>query len=127
LPKEHRYVVEARNNKLLNDRFYSILRDNNVALAWIDNPSMPRITEATSDFIYVRWEGDRKLVNGALGKKEVDKTTNTKLWADSLRRILLEKPQPKAVFGYFSKYYSGHPPSDAKDLLDNLKTEKLTK
>jgi len=127
LPKEHRYVIEVRNNKLLNDRFYSILRDNNVALAWIDNPSMPRITEATSDFIYVRWEGDRKLVNGALGKKEVDKTTNTKLWADSLRRILLEKPQPKAVFGYFSKYYSGHPPSDAKDLLDNLKKEKPTK
>jgi len=28
------------------------------------------------------------------------------------------------VFGYFSKYYSGHPPSDAKDLL-NITREKL--
>ena len=38
LPKEHRYVVEVRNRKLLNYAFYSVLRDHNVVLAWIDSP-----------------------------------------------------------------------------------------
>ena len=127
LPKEQRYVVEVRNNRLLNDRFYSILKDNNVALAWIDSPFIPRITEATADFVYVRWEGDRKLVNGTLGKKEADRTTNTKLWADILRRLLLETSQTTAVFGYFSKYYSGYPPSDVKDFLENLGIKNTAK
>src|SRR3990172_10418245 len=48
LPKEHRYVVEARNKKLLDASFYSMLKRNNVALAWVDSVSMPTITEVTS-------------------------------------------------------------------------------
>lgn len=117
LPKEHRYVVEVRNKKLLNGSLYSVLRDNNVALAWIDSPSMPEISKVTSDFIYVRWEGDRKLVKGTLGRREVNKTTNTKSWADKLRRLLIEQT---VVFGYFSKYYSGYPPSDVKDFSESI-------
>jgi uncharacterized protein YecE (DUF72 family) len=60
LPKKHRYVVEVRNRRLLNHDFYSVLRDNNVVLAWVDSPFMPQISEVTSDFIYVRWVGDRR-------------------------------------------------------------------
>ena len=41
LPSKHRYVVEVRNKSWLNQEFYSLLRDNNVALAWADsNPLM---------------------------------------------------------------------------------------
>jgi uncharacterized protein YecE (DUF72 family) len=121
LPEEHRYVVEARNRKLLNNALYSVLRDSNVALAWIDSPYMSEISELTSDFVYVRWEGDRNLVKGTLGRREVDRTTNTKLWADKLRRVKSENTE---VFGYFSKHYSGHPPSDIKDFIEILKLEK---
>jgi uncharacterized protein YecE (DUF72 family) len=114
LPKEHRYVVEVRNRKLLGDSFYSILRDNRVALAWVDSPSMPVVDEATSDFIYIRWEGDRHKVNGTLGRMEIDRTAQTKLWAERIRRYLDSETE---VFGYFSKYYSGYPTADAHELL----------
>jgi uncharacterized protein YecE (DUF72 family) len=114
LPKRDRYVVEVRNRKLLNDGFYSILRDNNVVLAWVDNPLVPLINEATSDFVYIRWEGDRRSVNGTLGSIEVDKAADRGLWADRIRPLL---DSQKEVFGYFSKYYSGYPPSDARELL----------
>jgi uncharacterized protein YecE (DUF72 family) len=117
LPKEHRYAVEIRNRKLLSDGFYSVLRDNNVVLAWVDSPFMPKISEVTSDFIYVRWEGDRRRVNGTLGRMEVDRKTQIKAWADKLKPFLEEQTE---VFGYFSKYYSGFPTSDAKDLLNVL-------
>lgn len=114
LPKEHRYVVEVRNRKLLNDSLYSTLRDRNVVLAWVDSPFMPLINEVTSDFIYMRWEGDRRKVNGTIGKIEVDKITSIKLWAERIRRFLENQTE---VFGYFSKYYSGHPPSDVREFL----------
>jgi uncharacterized protein YecE (DUF72 family) len=109
LPKQHRYVVEVRNKTLLTDNLYEILRDNSVALAWVESPFMPLVSELTSDFIYVRWEGDRKKINGTFGKIEVDRSGEIALWADKLKPFRVRK---MVVFGYFSKYYSGFPPSD---------------
>jgi uncharacterized protein YecE (DUF72 family) len=114
LPKKHRYIVEIRNQKLLNDSFYSILRDNNVVLAWVGSPFMPLINEVTSDFVYIRWVGDRRSVNGTLSKIEMDKTADIKLWAERVKPFLDNQTQ---VFGYFSKYYSGYPPADIRELL----------
>jgi uncharacterized protein YecE (DUF72 family) len=120
LPKKHRYVVEVRNRKLLNESLYSLLRDNNVVLAWVDSPFMPLTSEVTSNFIYARWEGDRRRVKGTLGRIEVDRAEKIKQWTDRLKPFL---EQQNEVFGYFSKYYSGHSPSDAKALLDLIGTD----
>ena len=121
LPEDHRYAVEIRNRKLLNPSFYSVLRNSNVALAWVESPFMPQISEITADFVYVRWEGNRKLVKGTLGKREVEKLSNIKSWADRLRQFSNAKTE---TFGYFSKYYSGYPPSDVRDLWQSLRTAK---
>ena len=120
LPKAHRYVVEVRNRKLLNDDFYSVLRDNNVVLAWVDSPFLPQISEVTSDFVYVRWVGDRRRFRGTLGRIEVDRKAQINAWAEKLQPFLKEQTE---VFGYFSKYYSGHSPSDAKALLGIIGTD----
>jgi uncharacterized protein YecE (DUF72 family) len=117
LPGDRRYVVEVRNRKLLNEGLFGVLRDFNVVLAWVDSPFMPQISEVTSDFLYVRWEGDRRRVKGTLGRREVDRAESIRVWADRLKPFLDEQ---KTVFGYFSKYYSGHSPSDAMELLDYL-------
>jgi uncharacterized protein YecE (DUF72 family) len=120
LPRKHRYVVEIRNRKLLNDEFYSVLKNNNVVLAWVDSPFMPQIGEVTSDFLYVRWEGNRRLVKGTLGRIEVDRKMQIAAWAERLKPFLEERIK---VFGYFSKYYSGYPPGDVKELLSLIGTE----
>ena len=116
LPKKHRYVVEIRNKSWLNQEFYSILRANKVALAWADSPLMAEISEVTADFLYVRWEGDRKKVNGTLGTIEADRTGDLKLVAEKIKPFLSKM----AVFGYFGKYYSGYPPSDIVSLKSSL-------
>jgi uncharacterized protein YecE (DUF72 family) len=115
LPKRHRYSVEVRNRKLLGDKLYSLLRENRIALAI--SPLLPETEQVTADFVYIRWEGDRRKVNGALGKVEVDKTDDIKKWAKKISKFLDET---KEVFGYFSKYYSGHPPTDARLLVESL-------
>jgi uncharacterized protein YecE (DUF72 family) len=71
----------------------------------------------TADFIYVRWEGDRKKVNGTLGKIEANRTGDLKLVAEKIKPFL-NKQVP--VFGYFGKYYSGYPPSDIASLQSSL-------
>ena len=111
LPKTQRYVVEVRDEGFLNNAFYSLLRANNVSFAWVDSPFMPLVYEVTSDFLYFRWEGDRGKVNGTLGKIEVDRKEDTILWADKIKPFVSSQME---VFGYFGKYYSGYPPSDAR-------------
>jgi uncharacterized protein YecE (DUF72 family) len=117
LPKHQRYLVEVRDAEFLNEDFYSLLRANNVALAWVDSPNMPQTSELTSDFLYIRWEGNRKKVNGTLGKIEADTTASLSLWAEKLKPFLDKQIE---VFGYFGKYYSGYPPSDINYLLKLL-------
>jgi uncharacterized protein YecE (DUF72 family) len=117
LPKEFRYAVEVRDKALLNEALFALLKERNVALAWVDSAKMPLVTEKTAEFVYVRWEGDRKTVTGTLGKTESDRAAQIHQWADKVN-LLLERQMP--VFGYFSKYYSGFPPSDVQELLRQL-------
>ena len=113
LPEGKRYVVEVRNKSLLNNELYSLLKEHNVALAYVDSAKMPLSTEVTADFLYVRWEGDRKIVTGTLGKREADRSTQIQQWAEKLKEPL---KQDRLVLGYFSKFYSGFPPYDVEDL-----------
>ncbi len=117
LPKTHHYVVEVRDERFLNEGLYSLLRDNNVALAWVNGPFIPITSEVTSDFLYVRWEGDRTKVKGTLGKIEVDVHEDLVVWADKIKPYLSNQ---KSIYGYFGKYYSGYPPSDINLLLNLL-------
>ncbi|HVP40927.1 MAG TPA: DUF72 domain-containing protein [Candidatus Krumholzibacteriaceae bacterium] len=117
LPKSYRFAVEVRNKKMLEEKLYALLRENRAALAWVDHPFMPEINVTTSDFVYIRWEGDRRKVNGTLGRIEIDRTDRIKKWAEKMRKFLDASLE---VFGYFSKYYSGYPPTDVNQLLGFL-------
>jgi len=108
LPKKIRFAIEVRNRSLLNQTFYSVLETNRAALVWADNLLMTQISSMTTNFLYFRWEGNRKKVNGTLGKIEADRTEDLKLEAERFQ-LFLNKMD---VFGYFGKYYSGYPPSD---------------
>jgi len=124
LPKRKRFVVEVRNKKWLEKGFYSLLRDNGIALALVDHPWMPEIEEITTNFTYIRWEGDRKHINGTLARIERDRTDDTMKWARKIKNYLDESIE---VYGYYGKFYSGHSPTDAKKLLNLLSGEKKIK
>jgi uncharacterized protein YecE (DUF72 family) len=108
LPKEIRFAVEVRNRSLLDQTFYSVLETNRVALVWVDNLLMSGISKITSSFLYFRWEGNRKKVNGTLGKIEIDRIGDLEVEAERIQLFLSKMD----IFGYFGKYYSGYPPSD---------------
>jgi uncharacterized protein YecE (DUF72 family) len=117
LPMGRRYAVEVRNKSLLNESLYALLKEHGVALAWVDAAKMPQVSEVTADFVYVRWEGDRKTVTGTLGKVEIDRAISIKTWAMKLKPVLAEGTE---VFGYFSKYYSGYPLSNVDAFLKEV-------
>jgi uncharacterized protein YecE (DUF72 family) len=117
LPKTRRFVVEVRNRKLLQEDLYSMLRENRAALAMVEQPFMSTTDVVTSDFAYIRLEGDRRKVNGTLGKPEIDRTADITAWAEKIKKFM---DLSTDVYVYFSKFYSGYPPADAKRLIELL-------
>ncbi len=117
LPRGLRFVVEIRNQTLMHERLFRLLKDNHIALAWVDSPIMPQNPPLTSNFVYLRLEGDRSKINGLLGKVEVDRSADVKARAEKLAPL---KTQGVTVFGYFGKFYSGFPPLDVRHFMENM-------
>jgi uncharacterized protein YecE (DUF72 family) len=117
LPKKYRYSMEVRNQSWFEDRFYDLLGENRIALVMNDSPWLHKLEKVTADFVYFRWEGNRKQIVGTKGTVEKDRTEEIQELAKKIRSF----PDETEVFGYFSKYFSGHPPTDAKLLLEYLK------
>jgi uncharacterized protein YecE (DUF72 family) len=117
LPEKGRFAVEIRNKNFLVPAFLDTLRSRRIALALIDHPFMLKANEyrrrmdlLTSDWIYVRWLGDRvgiEKITKSWDKVVVDRAAETDAWVATLRDLA-----PKyEIYGYFNNHYSGHAPA----------------
>jgi uncharacterized protein YecE (DUF72 family) len=123
-----RFVVEIRNNPWLTERLLDVLRENRVALALSDTTFMPRPWEQkldliTTDFVYVRWLGDRKRIERETttwDKTIVDRTEDLKHWVDLFGNIRRRTADLK-IYAYANNHYQGHGPGTVKLLWDSYK------
>ena len=83
----------------------------------VEHPWLPASREVTAGFVYIRLEGDRRRVNGEKGVVEVDRSEKTRGWAQTIRGYL-DNGLP--VYAYFSKFYSGYPPEDMRQLAAEI-------
>jgi uncharacterized protein YecE (DUF72 family) len=60
LPEGPSYAVEVRHRSWLGPKLPDLLRKRGAALTLVDYPGMPRLEEATANFVYIRWLGDRR-------------------------------------------------------------------
>ncbi len=120
-----RFAVEIRNKTWFDQRFVDLLREYNVALALTDHSYMPRPWEiagtldlVTSDFVYVRWLGDRKgieAVTTTWDKTIVDRAADLKNWAALFRQFVSRNLK---VYAYANNHYAGHGPGTVKLFWD---------
>ena len=119
LPKEYRYAVEIRHRGWLTEDFYSLLASKNVALVLADYSYMPRLEKTTTDFVYIRWLGNRKDVPDDRYEKVIlDRTKELHHWSRMVKGFL-EKKLP--VYGYFNNHYMGHSPDSVRIFLELMK------
>jgi uncharacterized protein YecE (DUF72 family) len=111
LPTDLTYAVEFRNQDWFNHETYELLRENDIALVQVEHPKRQQTDELTTDFVYIRWEGNRKIVNGDKGLVEIDKKKNITDWYSKIMNYLKNEME---IYGYFSKFYSGYPVNDIK-------------
>ncbi|MFC1803633.1 DUF72 domain-containing protein [Thermoproteota archaeon] len=116
-------AVEFRHKDWFQESTYDLLRDHNTALVYAEHPWQPSADVETSDFTYIRLEGDRKKVNGETGKHEQDRSTYNNRWAT---KIIEQSHDGRATYLYVSKYYSGYPPTDIQQIKTRLTSLKET-
>jgi len=115
LPGGARYAVEVRHRSWLGSDLAEMLRERGVALTLIDYPRMPRMEEATADFSYVRWLGNRQEFQSGHTHLKKERDDDLRWWSDLVGRFLEEG---KTVFAYANNHYQNHSPSTLERFLE---------
>ena len=115
LPEGPRFAVEVRNKNFVTVRLLDLLRRHRVSLALIDHPWFYRIDHLmtregilTTDFVYLRWLGDRYKIEERTktwDKMIIDRRREMDHWIPAIRAML---EQDRAVYGYFNNHYAGY-------------------
>ena len=119
--KGHRTAVEFRHKDWFNDDTYRMLREYDAALVYVEHPWQPSEEVETSDYTYVRLEGDRKKVDGEKGVTELDRSADNLRWTEKINQ---QASRGRTVYLYISKYYSGYPPTDIQQIKAGLEAFK---
>jgi uncharacterized protein YecE (DUF72 family) len=115
LPDGFRYAVEVRHRSWLGSDLPEMLRERGAALTLIDYPRMPRMEEATADFSYIRWLGDRREFPSGHTHLKKERKDDLLWWSDLVGRFLVEG---RVVFAYANNHYQNHSPSTLDRFLE---------
>lgn len=125
LPARPRYAVEVRNKSWVAPPLLDLLRQHRVALALIDHPWMPRPSAyariagiVTTDFLYVRWLGDRhgiEEMTTTWHRLILDRTREMEEWAAVLRGM---NKRADRIYAYYNNHYAGCGYQSAQLFLD---------
>lgn len=115
-PEGVRIAVEFRHRSWHTAATYDLLRKRHAALVWNEWRELPRVTEVTGDFLYLRWLGNRRDIEH-VDRVIIDRTESFDTWEQDLRRVL---PQVREVFGYFNNHWAGHSPASANEMKRRL-------
>jgi len=121
LPQGPRYAVEVRHRSWLGSDLPEMLREHGVALTLIDYPRMPRMEEATADFSYIRWLGDRREFPEGHTDLKKDRDDDLLWWSELVDRFLEEG---RTVFAYANNHYQNHSPSTVERFLELRRGDK---
>jgi uncharacterized protein YecE (DUF72 family) len=115
LPEGPQYAVEVRHRSWLGSDLPEMLRERGVALTLIDYPRMPRMEEATADFVYIRWLGDRREFPEGHTHLKKERDEDLRWWSDAVDGFLAEG---RTVFAYANNHYQNHSPSTLQRFLE---------
>jgi uncharacterized protein YecE (DUF72 family) len=111
LDTDFRYAIEVRHKSWFDNRdVYKLLSDNNVCLVWSQLDAIQTPAELTSDFIYLRFIGDRSIDERDFGKIQKDRIKELKMWSDSIGRV---KDKAKLAIVAANNHYAGFGPATA--------------
>jgi uncharacterized protein YecE (DUF72 family) len=127
LDKRFRYAVEVRDSSWFQDLAYNFFRNNNICMVWSQLAGIRTPPIVTTDFLYIRFIGDRSIDEKDFGKIQKDRVAEMKKWARNLRRtgeVKNEKPNLAIVAA--NNHYAGFGPGTANMFRKMIGFEEAT-
>ncbi len=115
-PAGVRLAVEFRHDSWHLPATWDSLRRHGVAVAWTEWRELPRLTEVTADFLYLRWLGDRREIE-RYDRVQIDRAESFRAWEADLVGAL---GRVREVYGYFNNHWAGHSPASANEMKRRL-------
>jgi uncharacterized protein YecE (DUF72 family) len=124
-----RHVVEVRHQSFLVPEFLALLREHNVAVAFVDSDEYPAIADVTADFVYARLQRTKDENETGYTAADIDRwAQRARLWEaggtpEELPRIdsSAAPEMRRPVFIYMISGAKVRAPAAAMALIDRVK------
>jgi uncharacterized protein YecE (DUF72 family) len=87
LDRRFRYAVEVRHPSWFQDLAYDFFANNDICMVWSQLAHMSTPPIVTTDFLYVRFIGDRSIDEKDFGEIQKDRVLEMKRWADEIKNV----------------------------------------
>jgi uncharacterized protein YecE (DUF72 family) len=91
LDSRFRYAVEVRDRSWFQDLAYNFFADNNICMVWNQLAELRTPPVITTDFLYLRFIGDRTIHEEDFGKIQKDRVMEMKTWASKVKKVIKEE------------------------------------
>jgi uncharacterized protein YecE (DUF72 family) len=91
LDDRFRIAIEVRDKSWFQDLAYNFFANNNICMVWSQLAELATPPITTTDFLYMRFIGDRSISEKDFGKIQKDKINEMKNWADKLKKVIEEE------------------------------------
>jgi uncharacterized protein YecE (DUF72 family) len=91
LDDRFRYAVEVRHQSWFQDLAYNFFADNDICLVWSQLARLSTPPIVTTDFLYVRFIGDRSIDEKDFGKIQKDRVSEMSNWANEIKNVEIGK------------------------------------
>lgn len=129
-PRKMRHAIEIRHDSFVSEAFIELLREHDVALVVADTAGKwPYLEDLTSDFLYLRLHGDKKLYTSGYSAAALKRwSQRVRAWSRgeqprdaSLASPALPAPRrSRDLYCYFDNDVKVRAPYDARRLIDML-------
>jgi uncharacterized protein YecE (DUF72 family) len=88
LDSRFRYAIEVRDRTWFQDLAYNFFADNNLCMVWSQLAELRTPPIVTTDFLYLRFIGDRTIDEKNFGKIQKDRVIEMKKWSSKVKRTI---------------------------------------
>lgn len=95
-------------------------------MLWSQMDRLQTPTIVTSDFVYLRLIGDRRLAEDQFGKIQIARTEEIRNWATKLKQIRQNEKDVRTAIVAANNHYGGYGPGTVDNFRENMDMEKLS-
>ena len=127
LDKRFRYAVEVRDSSWFQDLAYSFFANNSMCMVWSQLADIRTPPIVTTDFLYIRFIGDRTIHEKDFGKIQKDRVLEMKKWSGFVKKAREEQLDRLnlAIVGA-NNHYAGFGPGTANTFRKMLALPEVT-